>query len=1063
MRVLIRTFLLLLFCAGCAVNRDTRANASISPYDLHVDNQSAPLGIDSPAPRFAWKLRATSLETRGARQTGWQIRVGTSPSEADVWDSGKVATAEHLNLPFAGRALRSHEQFFWQVRIWDEADRVSAWSEPATFTMGVLTPADWGEARWISDPALLAWRRNQLGYGSPETDEPKWVQLDLGSARAVERVRFFPIRHTVPENLGFPRNFKLEASDDPTFAASQLLTDHTTQNYGAPWPAMIDLATPALNARYLRFTVPRRGRLALAQIEVLSGGKNIAPQAKVSASHPVPDPQWSLAAVVDGLGLPRANPLANSTLRLRREFAVRPGLRRALLHVSGLGQYSLHLNGQRPDVGLLTPGWTTYEKTILYDTYDVTAQLQSGANALGLELAGGMYNVQPGRYTKFISAFRPLTALAQLRLEYADGSVETVATDTSWRVSAGPITFSNIFGGEDYDARLETPGWDRAGFDDRQWTPAVTHAGLGGELRGASHASPPFRTFEILKPVAVHELRPGVAVYDLGQNASLTLHLRARGPAGSRVKILPAELLRADGTLNRDTVGNAEASWNYTLAGHRETEDWRPPYFYHGSRYLQVERSPATPGGSLPEIELIEGAVTHSASPPAGDFECSSELFNRIRLLIRWAQRSNLAHVISDCPHRERLGWLEQYHLNGPSLRYEWDLTQLYAKGFDDMADAQTADGLVPDIAPEFVKFGGGFRDSPEWGSAIILSAWQHYVWTADDAPLHRHYGAMRRYLDYLASKSKDQLLNHGLGDWYDRGPKEPGPSQLTPIALTATAIYYEDTIALARIATHLGRADEANELRRRADEIKAAFNRAFLNPANGVYATGSQTAQAMPLVLGLVPAAQRAATLTALIGDIETRDHAVTAGDVGYRYVLRALAGGGRSDVIFAMNHQSEKPGYGYQLAHGATSLTEAWDANPKSSQNHFMLGQIMEWFHGDLAGLAPDPEAPGLARVIVKPQPVEGIEWARARHESPQGPIAVEWRRDGKKFTLKVTLPPNSSARVYLPANPDARLLESGVALDNVSGVELIQRDAAAVVLEVPSGNYEFTTVHP
>lgn len=1022
------------------------ATASLVPYDLRVDNLVAPLGVDSAAPRFSWKLRAASPDLRGARQTAWQLRVGTSPESGDVWDSGQLDSSDQLNRPFAGRPLRSHERLFWQVRVWDEHREPSAWSEPATFTMGALTPADWAGAHWITDPELLRWQRPKLGFSSSETTDantPKWLQLDLGSPQPIERVRFHPIRHTMPENWGFPQRFKLEAADEPTFATPRILADFSAKDYGPPWAPVIDVATAGANARFLRLTIPRirltdgKGRVAFAQIEVLSAGKNVAPQAAVSASDALENELWSPAAAVDGLGVPHGNPRANSTLLLRREFAVRPGLRRALLHVSGLGHYTLHLNGTQPDHGLLTPGWTTYEKTVLYDTHDVTPLLHEGPNVLGLQLASGMFNVQPGRYVKFTSAFRPLTAIAHLRLEYADGIIESVATDPSWRVTPGPITFSNIFGGDDYDARLEPAGWDRPGFDDRGWTPAVTHAGLGGQLRGASHASPPFRTFEVLKPVASHELRPGVTVYDLGQNASLTLRLRARGPAGSRLKILPSELLHPDGSLNRATVGNAEASWNYTLAGRESTEEWRPPFFYHGSRYLQVERSPATPDGPLPELDSIEGVVTHSASPPAGDFACSSDLFNRIRTLIRWAQRSNLAHVISDCPHRERLGWLEQYHLNGPALRYEWDLTQLYLKCFDDMADAQTAEGLVPDIAPEFVKFGGGFRDSPEWGSAIILAAWQHFVWTGDDAPLHRHYEAMRRYHDYLASKSRDHLLNHGLGDWYDRGPKPPGPSQLTPIALTATAIYYEDTLTLARIATHLGRADHARALTTRAGEIKTAFNRAFLDSATGTYATGSQTAQALPLVLDLVPREHRAAAFAALLRDIEGRGYAVTAGDVGYRYLLRALADGGRSDVIFTMNHQSDKPGYGYQLARGATSLTEAWDANPTSSQNHFMLGQIMEWFHGDLAGLKPDPAAPGFARVIVRPQPVAGIDWARARHESPRGPIAVEWRRHGSELKLVVDLPPNTTALVHLPG--------------------------AATPIEAPSGRSDFTAVLP
>jgi hypothetical protein len=416
--------------------------------------------------------------------------------------------------------------------------------------------------------------------------------------------------------------------------------------------------------------------------------------------------------------------------------------------------------------------------------------------------------------------------------------------------------------------------------------------------------------------------------------------------------------------------------------------------------------------------------------------------------------------VITDCPHREKLGWLEQYHLNGPSLRYETDLTRLYAKGFADMADAQQPNGLVPDIAPEYVVFTGGFRDSPEWGSAVILAAWQHYVWTGDDTPLHRNYDVMKRYVAYLAGTAEDDIVSHGLGDWYDIGPGPPGYSQLTPIPLTATAIYYEDVAALGRIASRLGRDDDAARYARDASRIGAAFNREFFDAGTSVYATGSQTAQAMPLVLDLVPNGHRAGVLDALVRDIRAHEDGTTAGDVGYRYVLRALADGGRSDVIFDMNHQSDRPGYGYQLARGATSLTEAWDANPRSSQNHFMLGQIMEWFYGDLAGLAPDEDHPGFERVRVRPQPVSGITWARATHDSPRGRIAVSWRRDGGAFSLEVDLPPNTSAEVWVPAEGVRGVREGGQPLEQAPGVRLLREEEGRVVLAVDSGRYAFTS---
>ncbi len=784
----------------------------------------------------------------------------------------------------------------------------------------------------------------------------------------------------------------------------------------------------------------------------------------VRRQHPPPgDPPAGNAGPMDReAGVPDGDPCANATLRLRREFTVRPGVRRALVEICGLGQYELTLNGARVGQGLLAPGWTDCDKTCLYDTFDVTPWAHPGANAIGLCLAGGMYNVQRGRYVKFTTEFKALAAMGQLRIEYADGAVETVGTDGQWRVTPGPVTFANVFGGEDYDARRESRGWDSPGFDDRGWGHAAVFDGPKGRLCGHSRAAPPLATFEVLAPVSMHRLRPEVAVYDLGQNASLMLHLKVRGPAGAAVKIIPAELLAADGSVDWGSVGG-EAWWRYTLAGTGATEEWRPREFYHGARYLQVESLAPAGGGGLPVIESIEGLVVHSTSVPNGWFFCSSELFNRIHLLVRWAQLSNMASVLTDCPHRERLGWLEQTHLNGPALRYEFDVARLLAKTAGDMADSQEAGGLVPDIAPEFVKFSGGFRDSPEWGSACVLVPWQQYEWTGDVDLLRRSYDMMKRYIGYLRSRAADDVVSHGLGDWYDLGPRPPGLAQLTPVALTATAFYYQDAWVLSRAAALLGKPDESAQYEELAGRIRAAFNRAFFDPAAGRYATGSQCANAVPLAMGLVEPARRAEVLAAIVADVRGRGNAVTAGDVGYRHLLRALADGGRSDVIFDMSNQSEKPSYGFQLARGATSLTEAWDADRRSSQNHLMLGQINEWFYHDLAGIQGDPAGPGFKKIIIKPAVVGDLTWVRADYQSVRGRITSKWKRTGSQLELGVTIPVNTTATVHVPAKDAASVTEGGRPAEQSPGVRFLRMEEGCAVYTVSSGNFTFASVLP
>ncbi len=745
---------------------------------------------------------------------------------------------------------------------------------------------------------------------------------------------------------------------------------------------------------------------------------------------------------------------------LRREFAVRRGLKRAVAFVCGLGQYEMQLNGRKTGDDLLTPGWTNYRKTCLYDSYDVTSLLHAGKNAAGLLLGNGMYRVHGGRYTKFVGSFGPLKAIGLIRLEYADGTVETVGTDAQWQTRSGPITFSSIYGGEDYDFRLDPSGWDRIGFAGTGWESARLVEGPGGRLRGLSASAPPLRSIESLKPVSVRTIRPGVTVYDLGRNASVMPRLRAQGEAGAMVRITGAELLRADGSVDRGSSGGGEAYWQWTLSG-RGDEACFPHFFTQGCRYLQVEALPAAKGGALPVVAALEGINVHSSSPSIGEFACSNDLFNRIHTLIRRAQENNMVSLLTDCPHRERLGWLEQDHLNGPSLRYEFDLAQLFTKIMNDMADAQLPNGLVPDIAPEYTVFSGGFRDSPEWGSALPLCAWQQYEWTGDKEILRAYYPQMEAYAAYLASRAKDDIVDHGLGDWYDLGPGPPGYSQLTPIALTATAFYYADVVTLARSAVVLGRAEDARRFEAQASRIRDSFNRKLFHAQTAQVATGSQASNAIALVMGLVPDAQRGAVLENLVKDVRAHGNGLTAGDVGYRYLLRALADGNRSDVIFDANAQSDKPGYGYQLAHGATSLTEAWDAGRGSSQDHFMLGQLMEWFYHDLVGIGVDPTGPGFKRIMIRPQPVGDILFARASCETLRGRVSADWKRDGSAFTLSVAIPANSTATVWMPSASRVGVRVNGSQSDRSEGVRFLRQEAGHTVYTVGSGHYVFQSL--
>jgi alpha-L-rhamnosidase len=774
-----------------------------------------------------------------------------------------------------------------------------------------------------------------------------------------------------------------------------------------------------------------------------------------------------------------AAPAETETLLLRREFEVRPGLTRAVAHVSGLGHYEFSIDGRRVGSDLFAPGWTNYDRTALYDTHDVTALLREGSNAAGLFLGNGMYHVvRRNRFAKFTGSFGPLRAILHLRLEYADGSVDFLATDGAWRTHAGPITYSSIYGGEDHDARLEPRGWDTPGFDGRGWQPAVPVIRLENTLRGHSAAADPIREIEVLRPSGEKRFADGTVVYDLGQNASFVPRIRVAGPAGSTVRLTPAEVTFEDGAINRRTMGSEARGiswWQYTKATDGE-ESWTPRFYYVGSRYLQAEFFPpgAVPATAedrearlrrgqpdparVPRLLSLEAVIVHSTAAPVGHFSASNPLLDRIRQLVRWAQRSNMVSVLTDCPHREKLGWLEQYHLNGPSVRYEFDAARIFTKGMRDMADAQTDEGLIPDIAPEYTVFKGAFRNAAEWGAAFILVPWQQYLFDGDIELMRTHYEAMRQYVAFLDSRAKDGIVSDGLGDWYDLDLAKPGQAAgLTPAPVTATAYYWLDTATLARIARVLGKTEDARLLEAKAAGIRDRYLATFYHRAERTYATGSQAALAIPLALGLADASTEPDVLETLVRDVESRGYA-TAGDVGFRSLLQALAQRGRSDVVYRLVTQAEKPGYAFQLAKGATALTEAWDADLASSHNHFMMGHVIEWLYQDLAGITADPDGAGFKRIVIRPQPVPDLTWAEAIYESLRGPISVRWDHAAGTFTLRVTIPANTTATVLLPSRDAADVRESGAPAKTRPGVSFVSSSGDRTVYRIESGSYVF-----
>lgn len=754
----------------------------------------------------------------------------------------------------------------------------------------------------------------------------------------------------------------------------------------------------------------------------------------------------------------------------RHSFVLKKPVASALLFVAGMGQYEVHLNGDDVTKDVLNQTWTDYKKTVDYNTFDVAKLLHPGPNALGVLLGNGMYNVErvKGRYTKFVGSFGQPKCLLQLEVRYRDGTTDRIVSDGSWQTRPGPVVYSSTFGGEDFDARVLPQGWDLAETTESAWRPASVVAGPGGRLAAAQSA--PMVVAQIYPTMRKTTPKPGVTVYDLGETMSGWPGITVRGAAGSRVDLLAGELLNPDGTVSQKSANafpEAPVLYSYILRGNG-VESWHPRFSYYSFRYVQVTTAAAGDDLSAqPRIISLTGDFVHAKAPIAGTFESSNELFNKIHVLIDRAVLSNLASVVTDCPSREKLGWLEQTYLNASTLMLNYDVTGLYEKMSDDMRDSQLSNGLVPSIAPEYVAFtdksgkSSAFRDSPEWGSAVVLSPWALYRYTGDTAPLEKNYGVMQRYVAYLEGRAHDGILDYGLGDWYDIGPGAPGQSQLTSKMVTATGVYYEDLVAMGQIAALLGHAEDAASYAQKGGMVRDAFNRKLFHPDTDEYDRGSQTANALPLALGIVPPEHVQAVLEHLVADIHAHGDHVTAGDVGFHYVVRALTDYGRSDVLAAMLSRTDPPSYGYQLARGATTLTEAWDANPSSSQNHFMLGHGEEWFYRGLAGLSVDMALGVDHAVQVRPSFLGGVNHASASYRGAMGDIRVAWRQFGAAKSVDVTVPPGAQVQLALPTSQSWS--EGGRAADRATGVVDSARAGNELHITLGSGTYHFVAAMP
>ena len=722
-----------------------------------------------------------------------------------------------------------------------------------------------------------------------------------------------------------------------------------------------------------------------------------------------------------------APPAGGGALPLfRKEFSIGAKPARATLRIAGLGDYDARVNGARlAETGINQP-WSQYEKTIYYRDFDIAPLLRAGANCVGVMLGNSFWhnpNPPAGRYNKDgpqREAKEPLLLRAEIAIEANDGAVARIGTDGTWRTAGGPVVFSHIFAGEDFDARRCREPWDRPGFDDGAWEAARIAQGPAASL--APQTWPPFGALERFAPVSVKEPAPGVFLYSFAQNSSAQLRVElSGGKPGDKVSFRCGEHKNAGDRL----FGAYVVGCDLVSDGAPLVHQW--VFFYLGMQFVEV--SGAVPEGhanpaNLPVIRSLDLVHVRTALPEAGSFRCSSELFNRTHRLVDWAVRSNMSHVLTDCPHREKLGWLECAYLLAPAFQYRYDCREWFAKIARDVRDAQEPGGRVLTVAPSYPagRFPGAFNWTVEWGAAAVRLPWHHYEWYGDARILRDSFAMMRGFTDYLQTEVKDGLAPEGLGDWYDYGHGHgPGPSRFTPTRLSATATWALCALTVARAAEVLGLRDEEAKYRAMHARIAADFQRHFRDPSTGKLAhLGSpQCANAMALCAEVVPPADRPALVAEIIADLEKRNWQQTPGDVGHVYFIRALAEAGRSDALHRVYAREGVGSYGGILSKGLTSLPETWDATMDGYQslNHCMLGHVIEWYYGYVAGIRQAPGGIGWKKVLIAPEPGP-LAGAEAELATPAGRIVSRWRVDEGTFRLHAEIPDGVGATAVMPS---------------------------------------------
>ncbi|MBC8353992.1 MAG: family 78 glycoside hydrolase catalytic domain [Planctomycetes bacterium] len=1096
---MLRQFVLLLLLVPVETNLVTLAAIATEPVsptlkaiDLRCEHLVDPLGIDDRVPRLSWKLAPTAKGLRSQRQSAYRVLVASERllldrDRGDLWDSGRVASTQSHLVSYEGQPLRSRVQCLWKVRVWDERGIASDWSPIAQWSMGLLTPDAWQNAKWIGLSEIV-----DAGVEITDIKSANWLWYPEGNAAfdAPVETRYFRRDITLPTDRRIVRAHCFFAGDDSV----QFFVNGALVGIGNGHPSLVGAELtrqlkPGVNELAASITngnadVPNNpaGWIGALRVEFDRGPPMVLHTDKTWKCVKSADDSWLTAdftgsdwvgavelgkAGIAPWGIPWKDRWQSEHRRLpgrnlRREFQTQDGktVRRATAYVSGLGFFDLYVNGRRIGDQLMNPALTGYDKRALYVTFDVTDAIRSGKNVVGVVLSNGRFFAPRVQHPVPMHSYGHPQMIGQIHIEYTDGSKHTIVTDESWKVTSdGPLLASNEFDGEEYDARKEMAGWSAPQFNASAWKPVDIIKPPGGQLE--AQMVEPIRVTEVLEPVQILQAKPGIWMIDFGQAFYGVVRLQVSGPTGTRVTMRTSFNVLPDGTLNYINDRSARNTDVYTVNGDG-VETWHPRFRGNATRWVQVEEFPGTPTKNN-----FAGLVTHTDHAPVGEFECSNELVNRVYLNARWGTRLQNRSVPMEPDRDERMPWSGHPAKTSESEGWAFNVARFYEHFLHNYRVHQADDGHMQEILPPYWLFDG--RDIIWPSVATIIPDW-YYNFYGDDRPLRDNYDMMKRFVLYheQTNLKPDNTMDHcTYGDWVDTASiganSRNGGATSRP--LMSTAYLYNNCQIVQRAAGMLGNAQDEQYFRELAGRIYVGFNRRFFDAMTGSYESATQCSSVLPLAFGLVPDEHRQRVIDHLVNDILVAHNGHTSvGLIGTQWQMQVLTDIGRPDVAYKIATRTERPSWGYMISKGATTSWERWDTDTQDGgmngeSQKILSGNFEAWCYQTLGGINYDPQRPGFKHIILRPRPVGDLTWTRASHVSVYGKIVSDWKLADGKIHWRVVVPPNATATAYIPTTSSNLVRESGEPIDQTPGIQLIELRTNAAIVELGSGAYDFT----